>query len=304
MPEDPVDERPVDPVRIDASLVKGLVTRQFPMWAHLPIAPVLPGGHDNKTFYLGDEMGIRLPSRDAYAAHVAIEHEWLPKLGPHLPLPIPVSLGKGAPSLDYPWPWSVNRWIEGETASMDRIADIVVFAKDLASFLNALQSIDATGGPGPGLHNFFRGGELAVYDSETRECIDLLRDVIDPYAATSIWEAAVEERSHREPVWVHGDVATGNLLVKDGRLCGVIDFGQLAAGDPSCDVSIAWTLFSGKSREVFRAELAVDEGTWVRGRGWGLWKALLQLQKHRSYDPREAARAERVARDILIEKST
>ena len=302
MPEDLVDERLVDPVKIDASLVKRLVTRQFPMWADLPIAPVLPGGHDNKTFHLGEEMSVRLPSRDAYAAHVAIEHEWLPKLGPNLPLPIPEPLGKGAPSLDYPWPWSVNRWIEGETASMDRIGDDVGFAKDLAGFLNALQSINATGAPEPGKHNFFRGGELAVYDSETRECIDLLQDVIDPYAATSIWDAAVEERFHREPVWVHGDVAAGNLLVKDGRLRGVIDFGQLVAGDPSCDVTIAWTLFSGKSREAFRAELAVDEGTWVRGRGWGLWKALPQLLEHRSNDPRAAAKAERVIFDILGER--
>ncbi len=291
-------------MKIDTCLVKRLVSSQFPRWEGLPIAPVAPGGHDNRTFRLGQAMSVRLPGRKTYAAHVAVEHEWLPKLGPHLPLPIPVPLGKGAPSLDYPWPWSVNRWIEGETASMDRIADIVVFAKDLASFLNALQSIDATGGPGPGLPNFFRGGELAVYDSETRECIDLLRDVIDPYAATSIWEAAVEERSHREPVWVHGDVAAGNLLVKDGRLCGVIDFGQLAAGDPSCDVTIAWTLFSGHSREVFRAELAVDEGTWVRGRGWGLWKALLHLREQHSNDPEEAAKAERVVRDILIETPT
>lgn len=291
------------PVKIDAALVRRLVTGQFPQWADLPIEPVLPGGHDNKTFHLGDEMCIRMPSRDAYAAHVAIEHEWLPKLGPHLPLSIPMIVGKGRPGLEYPWPWSVNRWIEGETASIDRIADIAEFAKHLASFLNALQSVDATGGPRPGRHNFFRGGELAVYDSETRECIGLLQDVIDPDAATSVWETALDERSDREPVWVHGDVAAGNLLVDDGRLCGVIDFGQLAAGDPSCDVTIAWTLFSGKSREVFRAELAVDEGTWARGRGWGLWKALLQLRGHRSSDPREAAKAERVARDILIENS-
>ena len=249
-------------------------------------------------------MCIRMPSRDAYAAHVAIEHEWLPKLGPHLPLPIPTPLGKGRPGMGFPWPWSVNQWIEGETASIDHIAGIVEFAKDLASFLNTLQSIDATGGPGPGQHNFFRGGDLTVYDSETRECIDLLQDVIDPDAASSVWEAALDERSDRQAVWVHGDVASGNLLVEDGQLCGVIDFGQLAIGDPSCDATVAWTLFSGKSREVFRTELAVDEGTWARGRGWGLWKALLQLRKYRSNDPGEAAKAERVALDILIETPT
>ncbi|MCY4107784.1 MAG: aminoglycoside phosphotransferase family protein [Chloroflexi bacterium] len=290
-------------MKIDTCLVRGLVSSQFPQWAGLPIKPVAPGGHDNRTFRLGQAMSVRLPSRETYAAHVAVEHEWLPKLGPHLPLPIPVLLGKGRPSLEFPWPWSILSWILGETASKDRIADMVEFARRLASFLNCLQSIDATGAPVPGKHNFFRGGDLAVYDAETRESMDELRDVIDRNAAAAAWEAALAERFGRRPVWVHGDVADGNLLVKDGRLCGVIDFGQLVAGDPSCDVTIAWTLFSGKSREAFRAELAVDEGTRVRGRGWGLWKALLQLRRHRSNDPRAAAKAERVICDILGERS-
>ncbi len=291
-------------MKIDTCLVKRLVSSQFSRWEGLPIKSVAPGGHDSRTFRLGQAMSVRLPSRATYAAHVAVEHEWLPKLGPELPQPIPVILGKGSPALEFPWPWSILSWIPGETASIDRIADMVELARRLAGFLNCLQSIDATGAPEPGKHNFFRGGDLAVYDAETRESIELLQEVIDPYAATSIWEAAMEERSHREPVWVHGDVADGNLLVKEGRLCGVIDFGQLVAGDPSCDVTIAWTLFSAKSREAFRAELAVDEGTWVRGRGWGLWKALLQLREHRSNDPKEAAKAERVVRDILIETPT
>ncbi len=77
------------------------------------------------------------------------------------------------------------------------------------------------------------------------------------------------------PVWVHGDISVGNLLLQKGRLCGVIDFGQLTTGDPACDLAIAWTLFAGESRKIFRSLLPLDSVTWARGRGWTLWKALL-----------------------------
>ena len=293
---------PHSPVRIDVQLVQRLVSSQFPQWADHAIKPVDTDGHDNRTFQLGDAMSVRLPSRKAYAAHVAIEHLWLPKLGPDLQLPIPVPLGKGIPGQGYPWPWSVNKWIRGENASIDIIADLGKFAKDLANFLNTLQSIDATDGPVPGQHNFFRGGELSVYDSQVRECLDELRGVIDASGAASTWEEALGARFKQPPVWVHGDIAVENLLVEDGRLCAVIDFGQMAVGDPSCDVNIAWTLFSGRAREAFRTELNVDEATWVRGRGWGLWKALLELRGHRQSNPEDAARAERVIRNIVADR--
>ena len=249
-------------------------------------------------------MSVRMPSREAYAAHVAIEHLWLPKLELRLPLSIPVPLGQGIPGQGFPWPWTVNKWIQGENASIDGIADLVGFAKDLANFLYALQSIDATNGPAPGQHNFFRGGDLSVYDSQVRECLDALQGVIDARVAASIWDDALEARIKQPPVWVHGDIAVENLLVEGGQLCAVIDFGQLAAGDPSCDVTIAWTLFSGRGREAFRNELNVDEATWVRGRGWGLWKALLELREHRLCNVEEAARAERLIHNIVSDSLT
>jgi aminoglycoside phosphotransferase (APT) family kinase protein len=244
-------------------------------------------------------MSVRLPSAGRYAAHVEIEHEWLPRLAARLPLPIPLPLGRGVPGSGYPWPWSVNRWVHGETASSERVGDQADFGRGLARFLNALQEIDATGAPEPGEHNFFRGGNLSVYDSETRECIRELGGIIDASAATRVWEAALESKWDRPGVWVHGDVAEGNLLVENGQLCGVIDFGQLAASDPACDVTIAWTFLSRPGRETFRKELNADEGTWTRGRGWGLWKALLQLRAHRAADAKRAARAEHTVREIL-----
>lgn len=286
-------------MNITASLVKQLVEAQFPQWADLDIRPVENGGHDNRTFHLGDRMSVRLPSAEPYARHVGIEHRWLPKLAPQLPLSIPEPIGLGRAALGYPWPWTVNKWIRGEPASLERIENVTQFAADLAAFLNALQRIDASGGPSPGAENFHRGGPLLVYDSETRESIAALEKAFDPAALDAIWEAALDAKWDRPAVWVHGDIAPGNLLVSEGRLCAVIDFGQLATGDPSCDLAIAWTLFSGASRRTFREAMNVDQATWIRARGWALWKALITAARKTGSNPREAATAKDVIAEIL-----
>lgn len=267
----------VEKVNIDVPLVRRLVTSQFPQWADLPIKPVEFGGWDNRTFHLGDRMTVRMPSAAPYALEVEKEQAWLPRLAPLLPLPIPTPLGLGVPAEGYPWPWSIYRWIEGEVATRTRIADMGEFASELASFLVALYQVDATDGPLPGLHNFYRGGPLTTYDGETRRAIKTLGDRIDTEAVSEVWEAALASTWDRPPVWFHGDVAPGNLLVRDGRLSAVIDFGTSGVGDPACDLVIAWTLFEGESRDVFRSTLPFDEGTWARGRGWALWKALITM---------------------------
>lgn len=260
---------------INSALVTCLLRDQFPQWSDLPISTVGLDGWDNRTFRLGDKMTVRLPSADAYAAQVDKEHLWLPVLAEHLPLPIPHPIARGVPGCGYPRPWSIYRWLEGEPATAERITDLADFAAELARFLGALYSIDTTGGPEAGEHSFFRGGPLATYDIETRTTIEELADEIDTDAATRIWEAALSAAWNGQSVWVHGDMAPANLLVVEGRLSAVIDFGCSAVGDPACDTVIAWTFFFGRSRQAFRENLAVDEGTWTRGRGWALWKALI-----------------------------
>ena len=239
-------------------------------------------------------MSVRLPSAARYALQVEKEQRWLPILAPQLPLPIPVPLAMGRPAEDYPWPWSVYRWIDGETATIERIADVRQFAVTLAEFLAALQAIDAGGGPAPGPHNFFRGGPPAYYDDETRQAIATLDGRIDSDAATEVWERALASAWQGPPVWVHGDVASGNLLVRDGRLSAVIDFGSSGVGDPACDLYIAWTFLEGESRDAFRAALPLDDATWQRGRGWTLWKALITLAAAHRHQP--AAGGDRAAR--------
>jgi aminoglycoside phosphotransferase (APT) family kinase protein len=289
------------PPSIDTALVKRLVAAQFPHWADLPVRSVEFGGWDNRTFHLGDEMTVRLPSAEGYVPQVDKEHRWLPMLAPHLPLPIPAPLAKGVPAEGFPFSWSVYRWIEGDNSGIGRIDDLTEFATALAGFLSALQQIDPTDGPPPGLHSAFRGGPLETYDAETRRAIDVLHDQVPNEAATAVWETALRATWQGPPVWFHGDVAVGNLLVRDGRLAAVIDFGCSGVGDPACDVTIAWTLLWGASRAAFRTALAVDPATWARGRGWTLWKALITLAKHFGTDPDKAATAKHLVDTVLLE---
>ena len=262
---------------IDAALVGRLVAAQFPQWAGLPVRPVERDGWDNRTYRLGEDLSVRLPSHPAYVAAVVKEQEWLPRLAPQLPLPVPVPAGRGRPGCGYPHPWTVNRWLPGATADRGALDDVDAFAADLAGFLVALRAIDATAGPTAGEHSFHRGGDLAVYDAETRSCLARLVDRPWAPAALEVWEAALASRWAAAPVWCHGDVATGNLLVRDGRLSAVIDFGTSSVGDPACDLVIAWTFLPDQAREVFRAAVGLDDTTWARARGWALWKALLGL---------------------------
>lgn len=267
----------VEKATITPVVASRLVAAQFPQWAHLHVTAVELDGWDNTTFRLGDDLSVRLPSAEPYVLQVDKEHQWLPVLAPQLPLPIPEPLARGVPGSGFPRPWSVYRWLAGEPATVERVVDLNRFATSLGDFLAALYRTDPTGGPAPGKHNFFRGGPLTTYDGETRETISALSAEIDTDAATELWDAALAATWHGPSVWIHGDVTGANLLVVDGRLSAVIDFGCSGVGDPACDVTIAWTFFFGESREAFRDRLPLDEGTWARGRGWALWKALITL---------------------------
>jgi len=197
--------------------------------------------------------------------------------------------GNGGPQRGLPMELVLYRWLEGEIASNERVDDLTEFATTLAPFLGALQQIDPTGGPPPGQQNFFRGGPLETYDAETRSAITALGDQIVTETATAAWETAIAATWRGSPVWFHGDVSASNLLVRDGRLSAVIDFGCSGVGDPACDVTIAWTLLSGESREALREALPADAATWARGRGWALWKGLITLAEQINTNLIEAA---------------
>ena len=260
------------------AVVSCLLREQLPELAGLPVTPVDVDGWDNSTFRIGAGLTARLPTDDGYVPAVAKEHRWLPVLAPRLPLQVPEPVAVGAPGCGFPRPWSVYRWLPGETASVGRVTDLPAFARDVARFLRALHAVDARGGPAAGTHSFGRGGPLPALEDDVQACLDVLPADVDRADVLRAWGAALSTPFVGQPVWFHGDLVPSNLLVRDGRLAAVIDFGTCGVGDPACDLALAWTSLDAEARHAFRQGLDVDGGTWTRGRAWALWKALLTLR--------------------------
>ena len=258
-----------DEVDVDDDLVRALVASQFPQWAHLPLQRMRSTGTDNVIFRLGRDLGVRAPRIHWAVKQIGKEYEWLPRLAPHLPAAVPEPLAKGEPGNGYPYPWLVYRWLDGEDALVADVPDWGRLARDLGAFVAALQRIDPAGGPPAGA----RGGPLAPHDRAARRAVGALADVLDVDRALAVWDAALAaEPWTNPPVWVHGDLLPGNVLVQRGRLSGVIDWSVAGVGDPACEAMLAWSLPPG-ARAAYRAALDVDDATWARGRGWTLLQA-------------------------------
>ncbi|MFJ4470357.1 aminoglycoside phosphotransferase family protein [Streptomyces sp. NPDC089424] len=291
------DPRP----HIDEVLVRRLVDAQFPQWAGLPLELLDPAGSDHVIYRLGEELSVRLPRHAGAIGQARKEARWLPRLAPHLPLAVPVPVGVGAPAFGYPWPWAVSRWLDGEVATVEALADSSGAAVALADFLAALQGFAPEGVPAEDGGEDLTGRPLSERDRATRAAIADVDGVFDAAAMTELWEAALSAPGwDGPPVWFHGDFHTGNLLTVDGRLSAVIDFGGLATGDPAPDLMIAFTLMSPDSRAVFRDALGVDDATWLRGRGWALATGLNAYTYYAAVDPRVAAQTTRQITHALI----
>lgn len=264
---------------ITLELAKKLIDTQFPEYADLDLVEVEKQGHDNRTYRLGDAMLIRMPTAEAYALNVSKEQALLPKLARHLSVAIPAPIKMGKPSDDYPYPFSIYKWLAGRSANhvMLDASTLEGIAFQCAIFLRELQVITDVEGPEPGQHNWWRGDHVSVYDSGARQQITQLADVIDTNSALELWERACDTKWNKAPIWIHGDLAVGNILIKDNKLSGVIDFGGTAMGDPAYDLVIAWTYLSGRAREVFISTMDCDADTWLRARAWALWKATFEL---------------------------
>ncbi|MGY4904131.1 aminoglycoside phosphotransferase family protein [Streptomyces sp. 900116325] len=286
---------------IDDGLVRRLVAGQFPQWAGRRVERWPSGGTVNAMYRLGNDMVVRLPLVQGGAEDVSMEQEWLPRLAPHLPTRIPQVLGAGEPAQGYPWPWSVYQWLPGELPEAGALSEPVLLAEDLAEFVAAMRNITLPAAP-----KAHRGGPVASQDAETRAAIKELRGIpqedVDCDAAAAVWEEALWAPGwDRPPVWLHADLMPGNLLVDGGRLASVIDFGCAGVGDPACDLFPAWNLLPADAREVFREALAVDDATWVRGRGRTLSQALIALPYYRRTNPAMAHNARHVIRAVLDE---
>ena len=265
------------PMEISTDTVRILVKEQLPQWAELPVTQVLEQGNDNRTFRLGDELAVRLPSAEGYVAGVAKENRCLPFIARHVSTAVPAPVATGVPGADYPYPWSVRRWITGTTPDHDPDLDRVGLAEDLGGFLRELRSVPQSDGLVAGAHSFYRGCHPSVYGDQVQQALVQLSDRVDVKGCQAIWRKAVRTTWSADPVWFHGDIAVGNLLTVRGRLVAVIDFGTCGVGDPACDLVAAWTLFAGDERAAFRDAVGLPEDAWARARGWALWKALVTL---------------------------
>ena len=268
----PVD-KPAAEVAVTEELVRGLLDEQHPDLAALPLVE-LDAGWDNVIFRLGDELVARLPRRALAAPLVLHEQRWLPVLAPSLPLPVPAPVRLGRPSQRYPWHWSITRWFPGASALAAPPADPVRTARDLGAFLRALHQPAPPDAP----PNPYRGIPLADRDQLTRQWIDQVADHIDRDGTRACWEAHVALPRWTGPaLWLHGDLHPHNLVVHEGRVSAVIDFGDITAADPATDLGIAWMLLPPDARPVLRDATGADDATWSRGRGWALALGLAYL---------------------------
>ncbi len=290
-------------INISEQLVTKLIQLQFPKWGSLPVKMVKSCGMDNRTFHLGDKMLARLPSAEGYEPQVKKEQACLPKLATAVSTQIPVPIAMGAPSSLYPWHWSVYQWITGESLNLIKTdaLDLEKLAVQLGKFLKELHQADTHNAPLAGAHNYYRGAHPSVYNVETCTTITALSNIIDADKALAVWHQALSSEWSKSPVWVHGDFAVGNILINRNQLAAVIDFGCMGAGDPACDLVIAWTFLEGKSREVFKAQVALDEDTWARARGWALWKAMITLVALEDKESPEAIKQQSIIDAVLNE---
>lgn len=266
-----------DELHVDVDIVRRLLAAQHPQWADLPLARADSTGTSNAMFRLGDDLVVRLPLRPASGARVGREHRVGPLLAPHLPITVPTPIALGEATDEYPMPWSVYPWLPGDDATHAPL-DLARAAEDLGRFLTALWAVDPAGGPSSTGGMAERGGPLTERDDLTRRTIASSARLVDVDAVTAVWDRALAAPTWDRPgVWIHGDIASGNLLVVDRRISAVIDLSAAAVGDPACDLIVAWELFDDVTRPRFRDVVGVDDATWERGRGWAVSTAILAL---------------------------
>jgi aminoglycoside phosphotransferase (APT) family kinase protein len=287
----PANDMPAAEVDITVDLVRALLRDQASDLAGLPLS-LAANGWDNVIYRLGDDLAVRLPRRELAVPLVEHEQRWLPELAPRLPLPIPAPARCGKPALGYPWPWSVVPWFDGAAALQDPPSDLSAAAQTLGDFVRALQSSPVPDDPPV---NPWRGVPLVARDKVTRDAIDSPR-------VLALWEDALRlPEWSGPPVWLHGDLHPGNIVVDGGAISAVVDFGDLTAGDPATDLFVAWAMFPPDVRDVFRQTAGdIDDDTWARGRAWALaWGSVVIANS--ADNPPYRALAERMIAAVLAD---
>ena len=277
-----------DEISVHDATVRSLLSSQFPQWSAKPLERLPDSGTDSAIYRLGDTLGVRLPRTHWAVQQVELEWKWLRGLAPSLPTSIPAPIAKGKPGEGYPYPWLVYPWIDGESLDAAPVDEWGSLATSLAAFVRALETVSVpVNAPTPRR----RGGPLTSVDREARRAIRNLRGVIDVDRATQIWNAAVDADAWmKDPVWIHGDLLPGNILIRDQKLVGVIDWSGVSVGDPACEAMLTWSL-PPHARQTFRQTLGFDGATWARARGWVVEQTAMYIPYYEKTLPHAVAQA-------------
>ena len=293
-----------DQVDVDEALARRLLGEQMPEYAAMPLRRVRSGGTENAVFRLGEELAVRMPIHPGGVGGLLKEVRWLPAVSGHLSLQVPELVATGSPTEHYPFPWAVVRWIPGEDALTGRIDPLPEAARTIGGFVAELQRIDMTGAPPPGSEGFVRGLPLAGRDTAFRAALTRCVGLLDVERVRAVWEDALAAPDwDGPPVWLHADLIPGNLLLRDGRVVAVLDFGAMATGDPAYDVTAAWHVLDRDSRTVFREIVAADEATWRRARGLVVSGGVIALPYYLHTNPSMVATARRGIAEVLADLS-
>ncbi|MEM9064114.1 MAG: aminoglycoside phosphotransferase family protein [Planctomycetota bacterium] len=294
---------PAEAFSVNEALARHLIHEQFPELAPLPLIRQTTAGTAHALFRLGSDLVARFPMTPAASLQCEKEHRWLREIATALPVPVPVPIHMGSPSNHYPAQWSITRWFAGRAIWDEPSLEWITLAVNVANFIKALSAIPPMGGPGPGAHNFGRGIDLSERDRPTREALCKASEFIPANRLEALWDRALSAMQPQSATWIHGDLHGGNMIMKNGILAAVIDFGGLAVGDPACDLAFAWYVLDRRGRERFRSELGANDDLWLRAKGWALSVAAIQLPYYRKRNTRMEELATRTLSAILDDET-
>lgn len=275
---------PAAEVDVTADLIESLLAEQHPDLAGLAVVE-LANGWDNVMFRLGDNLTVRAPRREMAARLIDHEQAVLPGFAERLPIAIsaPVRAGRPSDVLGYPWSWSIGPWLPGGIVADATLVDSRLEAQRLGGFLAALHVVAPPDAPPNPYRGHFIGANTPIFTERAEQLrSDTILDV-DVDVLLTRWSQLVDVGPWpHEPVWLHGDLHAANMLASDGAISGVIDFGDVCAGDPATDLSVAWSLFDAADREAFRdaasaAPMGIDDATWQRAEAWALHFVVMYL---------------------------
>lgn len=291
-----------DQVDVTASMVRCLVDDQFPSWRHLPLRAVASGGTVNAIFRVGEDLAARLPLRaqdhDEVRAWLESESRAALELAAWSPVPSPVPVALGAPGYGYPLPWVVQTWLPGRDAAVEDPAGSFAFAQDLARFIASLRAADTRGRRFSGTG---RGGNLPDHDAWMDRCFQESEELLDVVRLRLLWRELRRLPNQGADVMSHGDLVPGNVLVREGRLVGVLDGGGFGPADPALDLVSAWHLLDLGPREELKRALCCGQLEWARGMAWAFQQAMGLVWYYAESNPAMSRLGSRTLRRLLDE---